>query len=339
VAEKQSTSDWKSLRVLVTGADGFVGGWLVRVLASAGAQVTGLCWSAQQGKPPFTSERKVEVISGDITDLRSMRDLVEESRVDVIYHLAASNINTGAGISPYQVFETNVRGVYTLLEAARIASRHPGIVVASSKEVEDCFSPNPGRKRHPYMTSKASAELLTQAYHDTFGVSAAIVRSDNLYGGGDMNWARLIPSTIRSVLSGDAPIIRSNGLYKRDYVYIEDAIDAYMRIGARIQDPEVRGHLFRLAAGSPHTVLDTVETIIKLSGNQGMRPQVLNEKSDERVDTIYVPKRERASLGWQPRTGFEAGLSATVSWYKKYFSKTGDVAGKTSSKTKREVLN
>jgi CDP-glucose 4,6-dehydratase len=313
--------EWTSRRVLVTGADGFVGHWLVRALTARGAHVCGLVWSGG-GNNERARDRiqgpGVEVAGGDITDLAYISNLITNSVIDTVYHLAAINTNTGSNVSPYEVFETNIRGVYTVLEACRIAPHQVRAVVSSSREVEDCFLPVATRKHHPYMTSKAAAELAARAYSDTFGVPVALVRSDNLYGGGDFNWSRLVPGTMRAILQGKIPVIRSNGLSRHDYVYIEDAVAAYLAIGERLDSPAVNGGLFRVATGSGTSVLEMVKQIARVAGLPDLEPHVLNQKTEERVDTLYVPELERIVLGWNIQYSLEDGLSRTYRWYRDF---------------------
>jgi CDP-glucose 4,6-dehydratase len=319
---QKSISDWKSRRVLVTGADGFVGRWLVNALAERNARLCALVWSSREPDKSLAPSKLlpgVEIIHGDITDLDQMSRIIAGSGIDTVYHLAAININTGSKVSPYDVFETNVRGVYTILEACRLAPQAVSAIVSSSKEVEDCFKPNSNRKHHPYMTSKAAAELLSRAYTDTFEVPVALVRSDNLYGGGDFNWARLVPGTMRAVLNGQVPVIRSNGLFQRDYVYIEDAVAAYLAVGERLQDPAVKGQLFRIATGTGTSVLKVVKDIVRIAGWPQMEPRILNEKSEERVDSFYSPELERKVLGWSAQSSLEQGLQRTCDWYRNFF--------------------
>lgn len=313
--------------MLVTGADGFVGHWLVRALAGAGASVRALVWSGLKENAPALRRLQlpgVEIVTGDITDLAFVSELLRRSRIDTVYHLAAININIGTAVSPYAVFETNLRGVYTLLEACRTAAHPVSAVLASSKEVEDCFLPATARKHHPYMASKAAAELVARAYHDTYSVPVVRVRSDNLYGGSDFNWARLVPGTIRSVLRGETPTIRSNGLLRRDYVYIEDAVAAYLAIGERLAAPRVRGNLFRIATGIGTSTLDVVRQITDALGRPELSPRVLNEKTEERVDSFYTPGLEGEVLGWQARFTLPEGVARTCAWYRDYFQSAPD---------------
>lgn len=303
--------------MLVTGANGFVGRWLVQALAERGASVgafTGPPISTKNDALPFP-EKGVQTVEGSVTDLKLFSGLLAEHKFDVIYHLAASNVNTGSQISPYDVYETNTRGVYTVLEAARLSSHPVSVVVASSKEVEDCFLSNGSRKFHPYMTSKASAEMITRTYADTYGVAAAVLRSENIYGGGDFNWNRLVPSTIQSILQGRTPVIKGDGRVRRDYIYIEDAVAAYLALGARLPDAGIKGRLFRIATGSSVSVLEMVREILRAAGRQHVEPQVLGEATDSRVDVPYQPDLEKATLGWQSRHTLAEGLKRTWEWY------------------------
>ncbi len=319
---EQQVRNWTSRRVLVTGADGFVGRWLVRVLSENGAQVLGLVWSGSSVAGETTrvvDDHGSKVVRGDVRDYGFVSQLIEDSGVDLVYHLAAINTNTGPSILPYDVLDTNIRGVYTVLEACRTAPREVQLVVASSEEAGDCFMHNEGRKLHPYMTSKASAELLVRAYVDTYNLPAVVVRSSTVYGGGDFNWGRLIPGTIRAVLHGRPPVIRSNGLLQRDYVFIEDVVRGYLAIAMKMEQPAARGRLFHLATGISTSVLDAVNRICCITGRPDLKPQVMNEKYYERGSTSYVPVLEGDVLGWKSIYSLDAGLTQTCAWYREYF--------------------
>ena len=171
------------------------------------------------------------------------------------------------------------------------------------------------------MASKAVAELIARTYFDSAGIAAVVVRLDNIYGGGDFNWNRLVPSMMRVILHGELPVIRSNGLLQRDYVYVEDAVAAFLAIGERMDKPEVQGQLFRVTTGTGTSVLDIVKQIACLAGRPDLEPQVLNEKSEDRVDTFYTPELELRVLGWSSQTSLAEGLSRTCQWYQDYFRK------------------
>jgi CDP-glucose 4,6-dehydratase len=325
-AGDSSDAAWASRRVLVTGAGGFVGRWLVAALHDRGAKVFAVTRNATAAVIKHSSEQgeAIAIISGDVTNLAGISQLIADELIDTVYHLAASNINTGNGISPYSVYETNLRGVYTVLEACRLSSEKPLAIIASSREVEDCFRAESSRRMHPYMTSKAAAELAARTYSDTFGLPVIIARSDNIYGGGDLNWARLIPNTIRTVLRGENPIIRSNGQLRRDYVYIEDVIAAYLAIGEKCRQPASPPKLFRISTGTSVSVLEIVHDIIKLAGHPELRPVILNENHDERVDVPYRPQLEFTALGWQSQSSLQAGLSHTIEWYRHFLETTSE---------------
>jgi CDP-glucose 4,6-dehydratase len=317
----QPEFDWTARRMLVTGADGFVGRWLTQALAARGTKVTALMWS---GSDDAHVEETLQaagaaIARGDVTDLGAMSRIICDAGIDTVFHLAAVNTNRKDGLSPYELFETNIRGTYTVLEACRNATEGTRAIVSSSKEVEDCFRPESGRKQHPYMTSKASAELIARTYGDTFGVPVALVRSDNIYGGGDFNFQRLVPGAIRSLLKGEAPVIRSSGKLQRDYVYVEDAVAAYLAIAERLDRPDVTGKLFRVATGTTASALDVLNHLVKLSGRPDLAPRILNEVKDERVDTPYVPEAEKTVLGWTCRVALQDGLARTYDWYKDFF--------------------
>lgn len=305
--------------MLVTGAHGFIGRWLVRALTARGARVYALI-HAGSGSPENLFGQGVEVVSGDITNLELVGRLLRDSKIDTVYHLAAINTNTGSRVTPYDILETNLRGTYTILEACRRMSPPVSAVVSSSKEVEDCFQPGAGRRYHPYMASKAAAELMAQTYFDAAGVPTAVVRLDNIYGGGDFNWNRLVPGMMRVILQGGTPVIRSNGLLQRDYVYVEDAVAAFLAVGERLNHPEVQGQLFRVTTGTGTSVLEMVKQIALTAGRPDLKPRVLNEKTEERVDTFYIPELERRVLGWSSQTSLVEGLSRTCKWYRDCFS-------------------
>lgn len=301
----------------MTGSDGFVGPWVVEALAARGARVHALVKDGTPSGHPCLhriSACGACPSEGDVTDLDRVTRLLGDRGIDTVIHLAAINVNVGTSVSPFEIFETNTRGTVTVLEACRLMGG-ARIVLASSREAEDCFSKALIRKIHPYMASKAAAELAARAYADSYGLPAVAMRSDNLYGGGDLNWNRLVPATIRAVLSGQPPVIRGNGASIRDYVYVEDAVEAYIAAAERAHQPSVRGQLFRIATGLPVTTLELVRKVLKAARSPNLEPVVMNEPVDERVDSIYDPVRERSVLGWSPRTPLDEGLTRTFAAY------------------------
>lgn len=322
-AEKSSELRWPDQRVLITGADGFLGGVMTRSLLARGASVYALVWSGnQECDVKSLMASGATIVHGDITDISLLTSLCGDSGINMVFHLAAINANTGI-LPPYTLWEANIRGVYTVLEACRAASPKARIIIASSREAEKCCSGLSARSLHPYMVSKASAELIARAYSDTFDLLTSCVRSDNLYGGGDRNWQRLIPGTIRSLLQGEAPVIRGDGQLARAYVYINDAINAYCAIAERLHREDIRGQIFRLSTGVNIPVLNIVRQLVEISGRSDLSPRILHEKCAERVDEIYVPAREKQLLDWENTVGLREGLTRTYEWYRTH---SGDLA-------------
>lgn len=315
-----STFSWTSHGVLVTGSDGFLGPWLVEAAAARGARVFALVRpdsSTRHLNLPRIAACGAQAVTGDVCDLPLLSQLLDEHGIGTVIHLAAINANVGSAVSPYEVFRTNMHGTVTVLEACRMAGT-PRVVVASSREAEDCFVPESIRKVHPYMASKAAAELASRAYAETYGLAAVVMRSDNIYGGGDFNWNRLVPATIRSALDERRPVIRGNGMAARDYVYVEDAAEAYIAAAERADQPAVKGGLFRIASGRPVTTLGIVQAILIAANAAKLEPLILNEPVEERIHTPYDPVLERDSLGWSARTPLHDGLARTVAAYRRH---------------------
>jgi CDP-glucose 4,6-dehydratase len=310
--------EWTNRPVLVTGASGFVGRWLVEALAIRGAVVHAFVRNPRKSGSESARSRasKIHEVQGSITDLAALVELVADAKIETIFHLAATSVNRGAEISPYDLYESNTRGVYTILEAARRARPAVRVVIASSRETEDCFATNSPRQLHPYMTSKAAAELVTRAYADTFGLPAAVLRLGNIYGGGDSSAIRLVPGTIQSILRGETPVIRGDGRVCRDFLYVEDAIAAFLALGSRLADPGIKGNIFRIATGINTPVQEVVKEIMRIAGLGGANPRILGESCDGRTDAPYEPVFERKSLGWQPRFTLAEGLQRTWAWYR-----------------------
>lgn len=312
--EPNPKQSWSGRSVLVTGACGFIGKWLVEKLVREGAAVTAFD-RVNNALPSRISSGRVRLVIGDVTDVDSLIGLINKDQIDTVFHLAATNINTGAGISPFDVYEANLRGTYSLLEACRRAAMPPAFILSSSREVDDCWTPDSSRRFHPYMTSKASAELCSRAFDDTYGMACAIVRLDNVYGGGDTNWRRLIPGTIKSVLANETPVIRSDGLLERDYVYIDDAVDSFLAVGVDIRKSRSHGRIFRVGSGTGTNARRIVELVLQAANRSDLGVHILGESGSERVDAIAGPGKELAALGWRPHVSVEAGIDLAVKWY------------------------
>ncbi len=310
--------------MLVTGATGFLGSWLVKALAERGAQVlAGQGTSRPERNVALAQQRpNVQTIPFRLEDKMLLERCLQGHGIDSVFHLAAGNTNLRAGVAPLPLFEANVRGVYLLLEAVRQTPTVRRVVIASSAEARGGRRAGEAGeqrvKRHAYQASKLAAELITQSYHDTFGLPVAVARCYNVYGGGDFNWNRLIPGTIRSVLTGASPVLRSDGTLRRDYIHVDDIVAAYLALGQRAGDEGVRGEIFHFGTGARHSTLEIVCEIIRLSGRAGLAPVVRNESKDEIVGEDESFEREAAVLGWRSTVGIDLGLASTLAWYEEH---------------------
>jgi CDP-glucose 4,6-dehydratase len=319
---------WPDRPVLVTGGTGLVGSWLTRRLKDADADLVCLIrdWVPQSELVRSGAIERVKVVRGDIRD----RDLIErtlgEYEIDTVIHLAAQTIVGIANRNPVSTFESNIQGTWNVLEACRRSPAVKSIVVASSdkaygdQETLPYDERTPLEGRHPYDVSKSCADLIAQAYAKTYGLPVAVTRCGNFYGGGDLNWNRIVPGTIRSILRGERPIIRSDGQFVRDYFYVEDGAAAYMLLAEQLRAcPELRGQAFNFSNEIQVTVLDLVQRILKLMGS-ALEPDVRNEASNEIRHQYLDASRARVMLKWAPLFTLDQGLQHTVSWYREYLA-------------------
>jgi CDP-glucose 4,6-dehydratase len=321
-------SRWSGRTVLITGAAGLLGGWVARELLESGAAVLGLdiAWDGPRATiPPVGVER----IDGDVRDTPLLRGLLSSRRIDTVIHLAAQTLVGPAIEDPVDTFSNNIEGSWSVLEACRGTLGPKGvarIVVASSDKAYGDASGRPYREdmplraHHPYDTSKAVTDMLATTYAVTYGLPVAITRCGNLYGGGDLNWSRIIPGTIRSVVAGEAPEIRSDGTFVRDYLYVRDAAAGILMLADAVGDrPELAGTAFNFAAGVRLPVIDIARRILKLMGSQ-LEPVVLNLPLKEIPEQRVSAARARRLLGWRPRATVESGLLETIGWYRSYLT-------------------
>ena len=317
---------WRDRRVLVTGATGLLGSWLVRALLEQGADVGALVRD-EVPRSALRSEGLLERcwwVRGAIEDFDLVERALNEYEVDTVFHLAAQTIVPIANRNPRSTFETNVRGTWNLLEACRRVPTVRRIVVASSDKAygdhgdEPYTEDRPLQGRHPYDVSKSCADLICQAYHATYASPVCITRCGNLFGGGDLNWNRLIPGTIRSALRGERPIIRSDGKFVRDYFYVRDAALAYMRLAEEMECAGLAGQAFNFSHEEPLTVLAMVECILRVAGRADLEPTILDEASHEIRFQALSSARARDVLGWRPTWEIDAAMAETVQWYRRH---------------------
>jgi CDP-glucose 4,6-dehydratase len=311
--------------VLVTGAQGFVGSWLAERLLDEGARVV---VPRRDFEPDarFRSdgiEGRCVVVHGDIQDHAAMTRVLNEHDVDAVFHLAAQTIVSTANRSPLSTFEANVRGTYVLLEACREAGDRIGrIVVASSDKAYGPHDRLPYREdfplqpTFPYDVSKACTDLIARSYAATYDMPVAVTRLANVYGGGDLNWSRIVPDTCRALLAGEAPVIRSDGTPERDYLYVEDAVDAYLAVATSLDRPELRGRAWNAGWGAPLAVREVVDRLIAVSGVE-VEPDVRGSGTPHgEIDRQYLDSATiREQLGWAPLVGLDDGLARAYAWY------------------------
>lgn len=319
--------------VFVTGGYGLLGAWLVRALVQRGDRVVVL----QRDRTPRSAlllgdlERSLDVVHGDLNDPGLVARALGEYEVDTVFHLAAQTIVGTANRSPLATFETNVRGTWTLLEACRLHGAERVLVAASDKAYGASATlpyreDHPLEPRFPYDVSKAATDLITRSYWHTYGLPVAVTRFANLYGGGDLNRSRLVPEAIGAALAGRAPVIRSDGTPERDFLYVEDAVAAYLLLADALDAdaarpggsaPRARGEAFNAGGGRPHAVRDVVARICAIAGTD-VEPDVRGAGTPAgEIDRQYVdPSKLRELTGWEPAVGLDEGLERTVAWYR-----------------------
>jgi CDP-glucose 4,6-dehydratase len=326
-----SAGFWTDRPTLVTGATGLVGGWLVETLLRRRADVVCLV----RDRVPHSRliaeglAERVTIVRGDLRDQPLLERVLGEYEIDTVLHLAAQTIVGVANRNPVSTFESNIGGTWALLEACRRSPSVRQIVVASSDKaygdhgsaVYDEATPLQGR--HPYDVSKACADLIAQGYAATYGLPVAITRCGNFFGGGDLNWSRLVPGTIRSLHGGRRPIVRSDGQYVRDYFYVEDGAAAYLLLAEHLAArPELRGEAFNFSYEARHTVLELVGRISGLMGST-LTPDVQNVATGEIPLQGLSAHKARELLGWQPTVTLDDGLRRTIGWYRDFFARGG----------------
>lgn len=330
-------ANWAGIRVLFTGAQGFIGSWVTERLLEEGAGVLVLdrpVAELSRFRVQGLHERCTPV-AADLLDADSLRRALDEHGIEAVFHLAAAAIVGPAAESPLGTYEVNVRGTWNLLEACRVAEAAPRrVVVASTDKAYGAHEQLPYRESHalqpryPYDTSKACADLIARSYAHTFGLPVAVTRFGNVFGGGDFNFSRLIPGTIRSLLEGRRPALRSGGLMERDYLYAEDAAGAYLAVAASLDRPQLRGRAWNASIGAPVSVLEVVRQLVEISGTE-LEPEVQGEGTPhgELTRQWLDGSATAAELGWTPAWDLRRGLEATYRWYEQELPRIPALAG------------
>lgn len=317
---------WRGKNVFITGCTGFLGSYLAKELVRSGANVTGLVRDNVPRSALYTGDeyKKISTVYGDLEDEPLLERTLGEYETDTIFHVAAQAIVGVANRNPLATFEANIRGTWNMLEAARRSPLIKRMVVASSdkaygdQELLPYDESMPLCGKHPYDVSKSCADLISQAYHNTYGLPVCVTRCGNLYGGGDLNFNRIIPQTILSVIDGEPPVIRSDGTFIRDYFYVEDAVRAYLMLAEKMNGLKLEGQALNFSNEIQLSVLELVEKILGLMGSD-LKPVILNEGKNEIRHQYLSAGKARELLGWTPAYTLEEGLRKTIDWYKKTF--------------------
>ncbi len=325
------SSDWRDRRVLVTGATGMVGSWLVKELVARGSQVICLVLDMDPQSELVRSGdvNATEVVNGRLEHFADVDRAINAREADTVFHLGAQTIVGTARRDPLGTFEANIRGTYHVLEACRRHSALVRRVVVASSDKAYGSQPNlpyvesmPLDGREPYEMSKSCTDLLAQGYHRAYGLPVAIMRCGNIYGGGDLNWSRIVPGTIRSLLFGERPIIRSDGRFVRDYIYVKDVVNACVAIADNLDKPGIAGEGFNISPEKPMTVLEVVSAIADRM-NAGALPPIIQDDAPGEIHDQYLSSgKARRLLGWQAEYDLARGLAQTVAWYRDFFSRT-----------------
>jgi CDP-glucose 4,6-dehydratase len=321
---------WSTRNVLVTGAGGFVGSWVAAALVEAGANVVAILRDSVGEKllGQHSIRARMTILSGSIVDYGLVERALNEYEVDTCFHLAAQAIVGAANRSPLSTFESNIRGTWNVLEACRVTRTVQRVVVASSDKaygdqpVLRYREDTPLSGRYPYDASKVCTDVLARSYAATYDLPVALTRCANIYGGADLNWSRLVPGTIRSVLLNEEPIIRSDGTPERDYLFVDDAVDAYLTLAQRATDTDVRGRAFNFGSGTALSALSLVRTIVDLSAASYLKPRILGEARGEIDRQSLDSSLAYGTLGWGPRVALQDGISRTIRWYADYLGTT-----------------
>ncbi|KIZ53427.1 GDP-mannose 4,6-dehydratase [Bacillus safensis] len=319
---------WNGKNVFVTGCTGLLGSYLVKELIDQGANVTGLVRDQVPRSNLYQGSQfeKMNVVQGALEDMQTIERALGEYEIDTVFHLAAQAIVGVANRHPVSTFEANILGTWNVLEACRRQPLIKRVIVASSdkaygdQEQLPYDEDMPLNGKHPYDVSKSCADLISHTYYNTYGLPVCITRCGNLYGGGDLNFNRIIPQTIQLVLEGKAPEIRSDGTFIRDYFYIEDAVKAYLLLAEKMEEKGLAGEAFNFSNEIQLTVLELVDKILKAMGSE-LKPRILNQGTHEIKHQYLSAEKARKLLDWKPDYSIDEGLEKTIEWYREFFRK------------------
>jgi CDP-glucose 4,6-dehydratase len=326
---KGASNYWSGRKVFVTGATGIIGSWLVKELVACAAEVVALVLDSDPQTELYRSGtvNRIHVVNGRLEDFSTVERAIVAHSVDTVLHLGAQAIVDVARMSPLATLETNVRGTWHVLEACRqhrdLVER---VVVASSDKAYGDHEnlpyteEMPLRPKYPYEVSKSCADLVARSYYQTYGLPVGVARCGNVYGGGDLNWSRIVPGTIRALYYGESPVLRSDGNYIRDYIYVKDVVKAYLALAEHLDSLRTRGETFNFSSESRITVFEIVSTICRLMRCEQIQPVVLNNAKGEIRNQYLSAAKAARLLAWNATYTLEDGLRETIKWYLELFS-------------------
>lgn len=316
---------WRGKDVLITGYEGFVGSHLTKALLEQKARVCGLdILTYRKDTILYNDFDKLNIIKGSVENYKLVSDIIKDNKIEFIFHLAAKSLVGEALRNPRGAFSTNIRGTWNILEAARQARTVKAIIIASSDKAYGIKNKLPYRENssltgcHPYDVSKSCADLLAHTYFHTYGLPVCVSRCGNIFGPGDFNFSRIVPATIKSIIMNKPLIIRSDGKFTRDYIYVEDIISSYLLLAQKMNNLRIYGEAFNFSNEKPISVLKLVKTIYKLCGKQPDY-KILNQAKYEIRHQYLSSKKAKIILGWQARYTLDEGLKRTIEWYRDYF--------------------
>jgi CDP-glucose 4,6-dehydratase len=319
---------FKNKNILITGFEGFLGSNLTKTLLDYNANIYGLdILTNRDNTILINNYGNINIIKGDVADFDTVFEIIKKNKIGIIFHLAAESLVGKAFTNPRNTFSTNICGTWNILEASRISKTVKSIVVASSDKAYGSHNKLPYKEKaplsgsHPYDVSKSCADLLTYTYFKTYGLPVCVTRCGNIFGPGDFNFSRIIPDSIKSMVLNKTLIIRSDGKYTRDYIYVDDIVSGYLVLAAKMDALKLYGEAFNFSNENPISVLDLVKLILKINGKGKLNYEIKNLAEKEIKHQYLSAGKAKKVLAWKPEHSLEEGLEKTITWYQNYFLK------------------